>query len=69
MLTWLLRQFGFLKVDWGFACGRHWICIDGNLFYEGTVHRSQSFDESVSFIIAGISRKPAQPQERKEEGR
>jgi hypothetical protein len=28
-MRWLLRKLGYLKVDYGFACGRHWIEIDG----------------------------------------
>jgi hypothetical protein len=26
-----LRQFGYLKVDYGFSCGRHWVEIDGKV--------------------------------------
>ena len=26
-----LRKHGYLKVDYGFACGRHWIEIDGKV--------------------------------------
>ena len=26
-----LRKRGYLKVDYGFACGRHWIEIDGKV--------------------------------------
>jgi len=28
-ITKILRRFGYLKVDYGFACGRHWLSIDG----------------------------------------
>ena len=27
----VLRRFGYLKVDYGFACGRHWVEIDGKV--------------------------------------
>ena len=27
----ILRHFGYLKVDYGFACGRHWISIDDKI--------------------------------------
>ena len=26
-----LRQLGYLKVDYGFSCGRHWISIDAKI--------------------------------------
>ena len=26
-----LRRYGYVKCDYGFACGRHWIEIDGHL--------------------------------------
>jgi hypothetical protein len=25
----VLRRFGYLKCDYGFSCGRHWVEIDG----------------------------------------
>lgn len=31
MIRWLLRQFGFYKIDYGFATGRHWLQIDGHM--------------------------------------
>ncbi len=27
----ILRYFGYLKVDYGFSCGRHWISIDDKI--------------------------------------
>lgn len=29
MIRAILHKLGYLKVDYGFACGRHWIEIDG----------------------------------------
>ena len=26
-----LRRYGYLKVDYGFSCGRHWLEIDGKM--------------------------------------
>jgi len=31
MLRWLLRHIGYYHIDYGFACGRHWIEIDGKI--------------------------------------
>lgn len=30
-MRWLLKQFGYYKFDYGFACGRHWLQIDGKV--------------------------------------
>jgi hypothetical protein len=30
-MNWLLRLFGYYKIDYGYACGRHWIEIDGKV--------------------------------------
>lgn len=27
----ILKRFGYLKVDYGFSCGRHWIKIDDKI--------------------------------------
>lgn len=27
----LMKKFGYVKVNYGFACGRHWIEIDGKI--------------------------------------
>jgi hypothetical protein len=27
----VLRRFGYLKCDYGFSCGRHWVEIDGKV--------------------------------------
>ena len=27
----ILRKHGYLKCDYGFACGRHWVAIDGKV--------------------------------------
>ena len=31
MTRWLLRKFGFVRINHGFACGRHWVSIDGKV--------------------------------------
>ena len=28
-MRWLLRLFGYYKIEYGHACGRHWMSIDG----------------------------------------
>ena len=30
-MNWLLRLFGYYKIDYGYSCGRHWIEIDGKV--------------------------------------
>jgi hypothetical protein len=30
-MKWLLKKFGFYQIEYGFACGRHWIEIDGKV--------------------------------------
>lgn len=32
----ILRRFGFVKIDHGAACGRHWVSIDGKMIYQAT---------------------------------
>lgn len=27
--SWLLRFFGYYRIDYGFSCGRHWMTING----------------------------------------
>lgn len=31
LLRWILRRFGFVHIDYGAACGRHWVSIDGKV--------------------------------------
>lgn len=27
MIEWLLRRFGYYRIDYGFATGRHWLTV------------------------------------------
>lgn len=31
MIAKILRWFGYVSIDYGFACGRHWIEVDGKM--------------------------------------
>lgn len=31
MIRWLLRKLGYVSIDYGFSCGRHWVAIDGKV--------------------------------------
>jgi len=31
MIRWLLKKFGYYHMNYGFACGRHWLSIDGRI--------------------------------------
>ena len=31
MLSHILRWFGYVSIDYGFSCGRHWVEIDGKM--------------------------------------
>jgi hypothetical protein len=43
----ILRRLGYLKVDYGFSCGRHYIIIDGKTIAQTTGDDVQMFDEDV----------------------
>jgi hypothetical protein len=42
-----LRRFGYLKVDYGFACGRHWVEIDGTVISQTSATHVWLRDDDV----------------------
>ena len=42
-----LRRFGYLKVDYGCACGRHWVEIDGKVIAQSSGDDVWMRDEDV----------------------
>ena len=47
MIRNLLRKFGYLKVNYGFACGRHWVEIDGHVIAQASGEDVPMRDEDV----------------------
>ena len=47
MLRRVLRRFGYLKVDYGCACGRHWVSIDGHTIAQASGEDVPMRDEDV----------------------
>jgi hypothetical protein len=43
----ILKRFGYLKVDYGFSCGRHWIEIDGNVIAQSSGDDVWMRDEDI----------------------
>lgn len=43
----ILRRFGYLKVDYGFSCGRHWVSIDGKTIAQSSGDDVWLRDEDV----------------------
>ena len=43
----ILRKFGYLKCDYGFSCGRHYIVIDGLVIAQSTGDDVWLKDEDV----------------------
>lgn len=35
MLSKFLRKFGYVRIDYGVACGRRWISVDDKKVYQG----------------------------------
>jgi hypothetical protein len=42
-----LRRFGYLKVDYGFACGRYWVEIDGKVISQTSATHVWLCDDDV----------------------
>jgi hypothetical protein len=42
-----LRRFGYLKVDYGFACGRYWVEIDGKVISQTSATHVWLRDDDV----------------------
>lgn len=45
-----LRKHGYLKCDYGFACGRHWVEIDGMTMAQGSGNEMNIPDHLVQLI-------------------
>lgn len=54
MIKAILRWFGYYKMDYGFATGRHWIEIDGKMIYQGNRADIWIPDETVRQLGEGI---------------
>lgn len=50
MIRWLLWKFGYLKVDYGFSCGRHWIKIDGKVIAQTPGDDVWLRDEEITLL-------------------
>lgn len=46
----MLRSLGYLKCDYGFACGRHWVEIDGYVLAQVSGEACPLRDEDVHRI-------------------
>ena len=53
MIRWILRQFGFYKIDYGLACGRHWMEIDGQVIAQTESDAVWLRDEDVVWLVKG----------------
>jgi len=47
MIQWILRKFGYIKADYGFSCGRHWISLDGKIIAQTPGDNIWMRDEDV----------------------
>ena len=50
MIRKLLRLFGYYKIDYGFACGRYWVEIDGKTLAQTSGDDVWLRDEQVEKI-------------------
>ncbi len=46
----LLRRYGYVKCEYGFACGRHWVSIDGFVLAQASGEAVPLRDEDVQRI-------------------
>lgn len=52
-MRWLLRFFGYYKIDYGFSCGRHWMEIDGKIVAQTAGDDVWLRDEDVHALVVG----------------
>jgi hypothetical protein len=50
MIRWALRKLGYLKVDYGFSCGRHYIVIDGKTIAQTPGDDVWMHDEDIATL-------------------
>lgn len=55
-MTWLLRKLGFYKIEWGYACGRAFIRIDGKTIAHTSGDDVFCQNETVAEIIDKVFR-------------
>ncbi len=51
MIRWLLRKFGYFRIDYGFSCGRHWMSIDGKVIAQTAGDHVYLRDEDVHRLV------------------
>lgn len=53
MIRALLRRFGYYKINYGFACGRHWLEIDGKIIAQTDGDDVYMRDADVCDLVRG----------------
>jgi len=53
-MRWLLRKLGYLRVDYGFACGRHWMSIDGKVICQSGGDDFYMADHHVQELVRAV---------------
>ena len=56
MIRALLCLFGFYHIDYGFACGRHWMSIDGKIIAQTKGDDCWMRDEDVHRLITCVDK-------------
>lgn len=70
MIIRMLRRLGYVKFEYGFACGRHWMEIDGRMFAQSDddVRVPDEFVERICHAVAnGGGHKADEQKENKHE--
>lgn len=51
MIAWILRKFGYYRIDYGFSMGRHWMSIDGKIIAQSHGDDVWMRDEDIRRLI------------------
>lgn len=47
----IFKRFGYYRIDYGFACGRHWMSIDGKVIAQTSGDDVYLPDEDVRRLV------------------
>ena len=54
MLSHILRWFGYVSIDYGFSCGRHWVEIDGKMIAQTPGNDFWMRDEDIRRLAIAV---------------